>query len=236
MARPLRPGALWLWMVGILAAAVGANLVAPVVTAIALKEPLRTLLGASQVDVALETWPPVALWWGSADRMTVLARDVEAGDVRLERFSATFHHLRVDPRALYTDRALVIRSVGFGSAQGTVSQEALARALARQSGVRVDMLVLRPSSALVRGVVRILGIDVAVEGAGRFVLGGTDALDLILDRVTLTEAGSSTTLGGQLTTRIPSVLRIPTLPLGLRLTDVRMDDGGLVLDAATGPS
>jgi hypothetical protein len=43
-------------------------------------------------------------------------------------------------------------------------------------------------------------------------------------------------LGGHLGTRLPSVLRIPALPLGLRLTDVQVAEGRLLLDAATGPS
>jgi len=32
------------------------------------------------------------------------------------------------------------------------------------------------------------------------------------------------------------VMRIPALPFGLQLTDVRMDDGRLVLDAGMGSS
>lgn len=236
MAPPRRPGAPWLWSVGLLAAALGVNLLAPVVTAAALKAPLQTLLGTSQVDVALVAWPPAALWWGSVDRMIVLARDVQAGDLRLERFSAALYQVRLDPRALYTNRALVVRSIGSGRAQAAVPQESVARALARQPGVRVDTLVLRPGAATVRGAVRVLGLEVDIEGTGRFVLNGPETVDLILDRVTVTGAGSLATLGGQLTTRVPSVLRAPTLPFGLRLTDVQMGEGTLLLDAAIGPS
>jgi hypothetical protein len=221
--------------VGVLAAVVGVNLVAPVVVGAAMKEPLRKLLMASQVDIAVESWPFAALWWGNVDRLTLLARDVQAGDLRLEQFSATFRQLRVDPRALYANHALVVRSIGSGSARGTVSQEALAVALARQPGVRIDTVVLRPGTVHVRATVRVLGIDVAVDGDGRFVLSGGNTLDLILDQATLSGAGTIT-LGGQLTTRVPSVLRVPSLPLGLRITDIRVEDGRLVLDAATGPS
>jgi hypothetical protein len=221
--------------VGVLAAVVGANLVTPGIAGAALKEPLRTLLVASQVDVALAAWPPVALWWGNIESMTILARDVQAGDLRLERFGATLHEVRVDARALYAGRTIVIRSIGSGSARGTVSEEALAQALRRQSAVRIDSVALRPGTVRVRGAVRALGMAVAVEGDGRLVLTGGDTVDLILDRASVSGTGSIT-LGGQLTTRVPSVLRIPPLPLGLRVTGIRMDDRRLVLDAATGPS
>lgn len=221
---------------GLLAAALAVNLLAPVVAAAALKAPLQALLGTSQVDVALAAWPPAALWWGSVDRMVVLARDVQAGDLRLDRFSAVLFQVRMDPRALYTNRTLVVRAIGSGHAQATVLQEALAGALARQPGVRVDALVLRPGLATFRGAVHLLGLEVGIEGAGRFVLNGPETIDLILDRVTVTGPGSSGTVGGQLTTRVPSVLRAPTLPWGLRLTDVQMGEGTLLLDAAIGPS
>jgi len=66
-------------------------------------------------------------------------------------------------------------------------------------------------------------------------LNGHDSLDLILDRATVPGV-ASLAFGGQLTTRVPSVLRIPALPLGLRLTDVQVGEGRLLLEAATGPS
>jgi len=87
----------------------------------------------------------------------------------------------------------------------------------------------------VRGTIRVLGTDIAVEGAGRFVLNGRDAIDLVLDRATVAGAVSSATLNGSLVARVPSVVRVPPLPLGLRLTAVHMDDGRLLLDASTDP-
>jgi hypothetical protein len=225
----------WRWSVGVLAAALVANLAAPVVAGAVFARSLRTVLGTDQVDVVAESWPPPALWWGRVDRMVVHARDVIAGDLRLERFSASFRGLRVDPGALYWDRALVIRATGSGTGQATVTQGALASALARQPGVRVDALTLRRGGVTVRGTIRVLGTDIAVEGDGRLVLNGRDAIDLVLDRATVAGAVSSATLNGRLVARVPSVVRVPSLPLGLRLTAVHMDDGRLLLDASTDP-
>jgi LmeA-like phospholipid-binding len=236
VAPPRRPGTLWLWSVAVLAAAIGANLGTPVIAAAAVRGSLRTLLGTAQVDVALQTWPPPALWWGSVDRMTVRARDVQTGDLRLDQFDATFQGVRLDPRALYAERILVIRSVESGRARGTMSQEALARAIAQQRGVRVEMLALRSGRVLVRGTIRVLGADVAVDGSARLALHGHDSIDLILDRTRVAGVGSVAAIRGQLTTRVSPALRVPALPLGLRLTNVRVEDGRLLLDAATGPS
>jgi hypothetical protein len=160
------------------------------------------------------------------------------GDQRLEHFSATLGHVQVDPRALYVDRTFVIRTIGSGHAQATVSQDALARALARGPGVRITALTLRPGRVLVKGVIPMLGTDVAVDGAGRLVLSGGGTIDLILERATATTVATRPTAfkGHVMTTRIPGVVRLPTLPFGLHLTNVRMDDGRLVLDAGMGSS
>ncbi|HYM90576.1 MAG TPA: DUF2993 domain-containing protein [bacterium] len=227
---------LWWSAVGILAAAVGVNLATPVVAAALVGEPLRTYLDAAGVDVTLEAWPPPALWWGRMDRITVAARDVRAGAQRLERFSATLGGVRVDPLALYLERAFVVRAIGSGHAQATISEAALARTLARDSGVRISALMLRPGRVLVRGAIRVLDTDVAVAGAGRLILSRGGTIDLLLDRALVTGATDPAAFKGQLTTRIPAVVRIPPLPFGLQLTGVRVDDGRLVLDAGLGSS
>lgn len=236
MAPPARPGRVWRWSVGILAAALAANLGTPAVVAAALARPLRTALGTNQVDVTVESWPPPALWWGRVDHMTVQARDVSAGDLRFERFRASFLGLRVDPRALYADRTLVIRAIGTGVAQASIAQADLASALSRQPGVRIDELVVRRGGVTVRGTIRIFGADVAVTGEGALVLNGPDAIDLIVERGTVAGVASpSAIVKGNIAARVPSVVRVPPLPLGLRVTAVQMEDGRLLLDASTGP-
>ncbi len=233
-----RPKRWWWYSVGVLTAALCINLATPVVAAALVGDSLRTFLAAAAVDVTLEAWPTPALWWGRMDRMTVAARDVRAGDQRFEHFSATFGHVQVDPRALFVDRAFVIRTIGSGHAQATVSQDALARALAREPGVRINALTLRPGRVLVQGVIPMLGADVAVDGAGRLVLSEDGTIDLILERATATTVSTRPTAfkGQVVTTRIPGVMRLPALPFGLQLTNVRMDDGRLVLDAGMGSS
>lgn len=235
MLPPGRPGRLWRWSVGILAAILGANLAAPAVVAAALARSLRTTLSTDRVDVVVESWPAPALWWGRVDRMSVLARDVPAGDLRFERFSASFLGLRVDARALYADRAFVVRALRSGLAQASVTQEVLAGALARQPGMRVGALVLRRGGLTVRGTMRVLGADVAVEGDGSLMLNGRGGIDLIVDRATVGGAASSATFKGRGLARVPSVVRVPPLPLGFRLTAMRVEDGRLLLDASTGP-
>jgi LmeA-like phospholipid-binding len=229
-----RPGSVWRWSVGLLAAVLGANLATPPLVGAALARPLRTALGTNQVDVAVESWPPPALWWGRVDHMTVHARDVATGDLRFEGFSASFRGLRIDPGALYAHGSLVVRGLQSGIAQAALGQEALAGALARQRGVRIDALVLKRDGVTVRGAMQVLGTDIAVEGDGRLVLNGPDAIDLILNRATVAGAASSAMLKGRLAARVPSVLRVPPLPLGLRLTGLHMEDGRLLLDASTG--
>jgi LmeA-like phospholipid-binding len=231
---PRVPG-LWWASVGVLAVLVGVNLATPAVCAALVAGPLRTFLDAAGVEVTVEAWPPPALWWGRIDRITMSARDVRAGEQRLERLSATLGAVQVDPLALYVERAFVVRAIGSGHARAMISEAALARILAGQKGVRISTLRLRPGRVFVRGAIRALGTEIAIAGTGRLILSGGGTIDLIVDRA-LVGATDPAAPKGELTTRIPAVVRIPPLPFGLRLTDVRVDEGQVVLDAGVGSS
>jgi DUF2993 family protein len=229
-------GAVWGLAVCVIASAVAINLATPAIAAAALEGYLRGVLHAGRVQVGLAAWPPPALWWGRVDRLTVAARDVQMGTVRLDTFTLTLGGLRFDPGALYLDHTLVILARGPGVARGTVSQVELARILALQPGVRVDSVVVRPGAVFLRGAVRALGVDVPAEGSGRLVLNTDGAVDLILEQFTVAGGVLPVAVRGRLTTRLRGVLSVPPLPLGFRLTGVKMDDGRLVLDAGTAPS
>jgi hypothetical protein len=233
VARSAWRGALWLFTVGVLAIAAGGSLGTPVIARALLKAFLHDLLHPGSLEVRLEVWPPPALWWGRVDILTVLAHEVRIGDLQFQTFDATLADLRFDPGALYVDHNFVIQSVGAATAHATVSQDELARVLARQPGVRVDEIVLRPGQVFLRGAVRWLGAEVPAEATGRLVLNGSTAVDLILDHVTLTGGTVRGTLGTPSVLRLRSVISVPPLPFGFRLTGVRVDDGKVVLDAGT---
>ena len=224
----------WLLAVGALAVAVGANLGTPAVAGAALKGYLRAQLPGSRVEVDLEASPPIALWWGRAALVTVVAHHVQMGTLGMERFDATFDTLRFDPQALYVHRTLVIRSLRSGSARATVTQGDLTHALARSTAIRVDSVVLQPGRVWVRGAVRAFGAEFPAEGLGRLVLNGETAVDLILDSVVVAGGSLPGSVSGEAMT-IRSALEVPPLPFGFRLTGLRMENGRLVLDAGTGP-
>jgi hypothetical protein len=234
MPAPQRPTALWSWSVAALSAAVVLNFAAPHLAAAALREAFQRALQAPQVDVAVESWPPVAVWWGRIDRLGLRAARVRAGDLELAEFRAIFRGLRLDPAALYGSRQFVLRAAGPATAQGIVSEAALASLLRRRGGVRLDGVELRPGRLTIDASVPVFGADVPVHGDGRLVLGAGGAIDLVLDR-----AGGGAAAGGMLSgagvARVPAVLRVPALPIGFHLTAIRITEGALVLDAVRNP-
>ncbi|HKV45240.1 MAG TPA: DUF2993 domain-containing protein [bacterium] len=235
MPPPPRPGRLWLVAVGVLALAVAVNLGTPLVAAAAFRGYLMALLPSRALDVRLMAWPPLALWWGRVDLLTVAADDVQIGTLQLARFDARLSDMRFDPKALLVQHRVVIDSVRLGVAQATVSQAELAHALVLQPNVRVDSIVLRRDQVLLKGAVRVLGAELPADGVGHLVLNGDTAIDLVLDRVTVAGGAVSMPNGGPALT-LKSVIAVPPLPFGFRLTAVRTDDGKLVLDAGTGSS
>jgi len=233
--RAPRLGRLWAVVVGALALAVAVNLGTPLVAAAAFRGYLRTLLPSRGLDVRLVARPPLALWWGRVDLVTVAADDVQIGTLQLARFDATLSGVRFDPEALLVHHRVVVDSVRSGVAHATVSQAELAHALVLQPNVRVDSIVLRPGQVLLRGAVRVLGAELPAAGVGHLVLAGDEAIDLVLDHVTVAGGPVPVPVGGAALT-LKSVIVVPPLPFGFRLTAVRTDDGVLVLDAGTGAS
>jgi LmeA-like phospholipid-binding len=233
MRPPQRPSVLWVGLVAALAGALILNTGGRSLATAALRDALQSALGARGVRVSAESWPPLALWWGRIDELDVRADRVPAGTFELADFRAQFHHLAFDPAALYARRTLILRPGAAGTAEGVVPQAALAATLREQTGVRLERLSLRPGRVLVRAIVNILGADLAVDGGGRLVLGADNTLDFVPDSADAA-GGFLTMQSGGAGMRLP-VLRLPSLPLGLHLSAVRVGNGVLVLDATTNP-
>jgi len=226
-----RLGRVWPVAVAVLAFAVAINLSTPAIATAVLKSAFgRSFHVGGGIQASVEAWPPPAPWWGTADVMSLAARDVHFGDLQLATFSATLDRVRFDPVALYLRHTLVIRSVGFGVAHAEVSQDALARTLALQPNIRVASVVLRPGRVFLRGSLSVLGAQVPVEAQGRLVLTDAAGVQFILDQATV--AGG--TLQVPRSGLVKSNITVPPMPFGLHLTSVIVGDGRLAFDAATG--
>lgn len=229
------PGALWLAVVVVLALALAANLAAPSVAALAMRLALARSFETGDVAVVVQAWPATAVWWGNIGVLSVAARSLRVGRLDVAVFDAILTRVAVDPGRLYGRRELVVRSVGSGIARVAVTADSLARMVAEQPSVKQVVVHLRPGTITLDGTVSVFGADFPASVAGHLVVRDAARLDLVVDRITV--------LGGlpvppdvasRLATSINPVLDVGRLPFGLRLTNVTIGEGIVMLQAAAG--
>lgn len=226
-------GRAWLALVLALSLAVGASLAGPKVAAAALDLVLVRTLNAERVRVNVAAWPP-ALWWGRMDTLTVAAQNLRIGALRVSSLDATLDHVQIDAAALYTGQQVTIRSLGSAVARMTVSQSALQEVLDAQPQLRDARVTLHPGRLTVAGTVGVLGLSLRATGEGRLRLRGPQAVDLVLDRVTVGGMPVPAPLARELVGALNPVLDVGALPFGLHLTDVTVVEGEVVVNAAAG--
>jgi hypothetical protein len=233
-SRGRRPRGLWLATLGLAGAAVGASLAGPPLAAIQLKTALGRALSAESVQASMVVWPPPALWWGRVDVLSIAARHLRMNPLEVDTFDATLDRVRFDSGALYFRRELVLQAVGSGVAHATVSQDALARVLATHPGVRDTAVRLTPGRVTLSATVSVFGAPVPAAADGHLSLRGTSGVDLIFDRLTVAGVGLPPALRNQVAGALNPILDARSLPFGMRLTRLHLDEGKVTLDAVVG--
>lgn len=230
------PSPAWFLAVGLLAIAAGLSLATRSVTAALLRGALGRSLGTSDVRVDLVAWPTPAVWWGHVDVLSVAARTLRIGTLDVDTFDATLNQVELDPDALYRRGAVVVRSLGAGTAHVTVSADALARILASQASVRDAVVEVRAGRVVLSATVSVLGAPVRAQGDGRLVLRNETEVDLRLERVTVGGVSLPPPVVTRAMRAVNPIVRLDGMPFGLHLTGVVAEDGRVRLDAATGVS
>ncbi|HLJ61218.1 MAG TPA: DUF2993 domain-containing protein [bacterium] len=230
----VRAGVLWWAVVVALVVAVGVSVGGPTVASAALDMALVRALDAERVRVEVTAWPPAALWWGRVDVLTVAARNLRVGTLRVQSLDATLDRVQMDAGALYAERQVSIRSLGSAVARFTVAQDALQSMLGAQPSVRDAVVTLHPGRISLAATVGVLGMSLQAVGTGRLVLRGEHAADLALDRVTVAGVPVPSAIVAQLIGGLNPVLDVGALPFGLHLTGVTVGEGEVIVDAAAG--
>lgn len=229
------PGPLWLACVALLAVALAASLMAQSMAGAAIRVALMRSFGTPDVTVTVQAWPAPALWWGNIGMLSVAARSVRVGRLDVAAFDATFTRVDVDPGPLYGRRELMVRSVGSGIARVTVTADDLARLVEAQPSVKRVVVHLSPGTMMLEGTVNVLGADFPAVLTGHLVVRDATHLDLAVDRITVMNGlPIPPDVASRLAGSINPVLDVGGLPFGLRLTNVTIGQGMLVLQAAAG--
>ncbi len=220
---------------GLLAAALGVNLLTPPIASGVLRASLGGELGTSDVRVRVDAWPPSAVWVGRIDALTVAARHLRMGTLAVDALDLRLGDLRLDPEALYLARMLVIQHLGSGVARATVSEGALRQVLASQPSLRDVSVAIAAGRVSVGATVSVLGAPVRATGDGRLVVRDGTSVDLVLDRLAVAGVPLPAAVAEQVMRSVNPVVDVRSLPFSLRLVGLRVADGKATLDASVRP-
>ncbi len=226
-----RPTRLRLVSTGLVILAAALSGLAPLIAGAALRVALSRDLRTADVRVGVATWPPPALWAGRIDVLSVAARHLRLGALAVDAFDAQLGGVRLDPRALYLARVLVIRQLRSGVAHVTVSQDALRDLLAARPPLHDVSVGLGPGVVRVGATLPVLGAPLRATGEGHLVLRGGTMVDLVLDRVAVAGIPLPPAAAGEVAGAVNPILDVRSLPFSLRLVTLVVGDGRATLDA-----
>jgi hypothetical protein len=225
----------WLAVVCVLAVALVLGALTPVLAGAVLRSALGSQFDTSDVRVHVDAWPPLALWAGRIDVLTVTALHPRLGTLVADRFDATLDGVQLDAGALYARHTFVIRRLGSGVARVTVSQEAIRGLLAAQPSLHDVSVALESGRIAVDATLSMLGAPVRAAGEGRLVLHDGTTADFVFDQFTVAGVPLPPLVGDQVARSINPVVDVRLLPLHVRLTGVQVADGTATLDAIIVP-
>jgi len=193
---------------------------------------LRNDLHAGRVAVTVRAGPRDAL----AGRFEALDLTIEAfrvGDLPVERLEANLTGVELDRGRLTSSGELVLRRLGRGSATVTVTEAGLEQYLTSSGTLRSARVRLAGGEATVRGVIRVLTLDVTAVMRGEFTIPNGDRVAFRVRSISLGEVRLPPEVGQTLSATMNPLVRADAFPLSMRFTSVRTDRGELVLRADT---
>lgn len=193
---------------------------------------LRNDLHAGRVAVTVRAAPQDALA-GRFDALDLTIDAFRAGDLPVERLEANLTGVELDRGRLTQSGELVLRRLGRGSATVTVTEAGLEQYLTASGTLRGARVRLAGGEATVRGVIRVLTLDVTAVMRGEFIIPNGDRVSLRIRSISLGEVRLPPEVGQSLGAAMNPLVRVDDFPLPMRFTSVRTDHGELVLRAGT---
>lgn len=202
----------------------------PVVLRWRLEAGLRTAVHARAVSIGY-TGGPVAFSRGRFASLHLRLRRAALDGLTVDDFRGDFTDVTADAQALWRGD-LVVRHIGGGHATLTLREEDLARYLLDRRGIRSPVVRLANGIVTLGGQVNVLNTQLDVRLQGRLSI--VDGRRVVLDAQTLSIGGLElpSEIAGAVVAAVNPLMTVENFPLPLKLVDVTVDGGAIVLTAA----
>lgn len=213
------------------AAVLGAEVVLPAVVQRTLTHRIEERLGTSDVSAELSSTPSALLLLGQVDHAHVVAHQGRLGEVLVSELALDGEDLRIDMGALASGEHIELRRAGRLALTGVVTEENLKELLARKADkLENTEVAIAPDGVTVTANVKIFGrmADARLTGT---VLDDGGQLMFHMTSLSIKNAPFGKASLGSVFGDIPLVKK-GKMPLGMKVTDVKMQAGKVVIQAA----
>lgn len=191
---------------------------------------LRTDLRAGRVDVSLRAAPTSALA-GRFDQLDVTIEDFLAGSLPVQRFEARLTGVELDRARLERRGELVLHRLTNGTATVVITEAGLQDYLTSSGTLREARVRLARGEATVRGVIRVLTIDVRAVMRGTFVIRDGRQIAFVVRTISLADVSLPADVGQTLSAAMNPLIKADEFPLPVRFTHVITEDGSVTVRA-----
>lgn len=196
----------------------------------AMRERLVERVATDEVTVNISTKPACLMLLGSFDNLEAVAHNAKVGQVYVKELTLTGTDVKLNADALFSDEEVAIKSAKSLELKGIIDEENLREVLARKIDKVENLAVsIDPDSVNVTANIKIFGrmADVDLEGK---VVEDSGSLYFMMNRLDIKNTRLGTARLGDLFGNI-QLAAVGTLPMGLKITDVKQTHGTIVVTA-----
>lgn len=211
-----------------------AEVVVPTLAERTLTHRVTDKLGTQDVTVQLSSTPCFLLCLGQIDHIHAVAHQGRLGDVLVSELALDGQDVRFDISEALQNESLKVKSVSSMKLTGVVTEDNLKELLARKADKLENAEVtMAPDGVTVQANVKVFGrmADATLTGT---IVDDNGQLMFHMTSLSITNAPFGKANLGSLFGDVPLVKR-EKMPLGLRVTDVKMEAGKCVITADYDP-
>jgi hypothetical protein len=220
-------------IVGILAILAISQMLLPKLVATLIARGMNSAVASDQISAQTTKTPAFLMLAGEFDSVVIHANNAKIDKINFAELDAALKDVAVDMEALFTGKALMVKSVKEVDLTAVITQEELGRYLNQTvKGVKNAVVTVNAGKVQVTSNLSLGFATMAVTLDGKIV-GDGQKIKFVTDRFMLNNATVGN-VGGSLLTEIP-LIDLKKLPFGVGVRSIDMDGGKVTIHADNRP-
>jgi hypothetical protein len=193
-----------------------------------LESALRRSVPAQSIKAGVRGRPDLILN-GWIPGLTLDIRGARVDHLLIDAFTAQVSQVELKSPRLFRGGPFVVRKIGAGRATVTITEEGLRSYLEEAQGIRNARVRLSQGRLIIEGTIPVLQQEFQATMQGRLIVVGGREVVLHVESLTVSGVTLAPEIANVLVTPMNPLLRVDQLPIPLRLVELTVDRGRLML-------